>query len=102
MKRNVFDIARARTNSEIRNIAYNSILADIRPFIDEIDIWCQTSALDLAMNGVWREFIQNQPKGSLRGFDPEELGDCGDPLVVMLVNLYEQLLELRLAIDERL
>lgn len=101
MKRNVFDIARARADCAGRNADYNRILADIRPFIDEIDTWCQMSALDLALAGVWREWSREQPEDFQLGFDPVELGDCGDPLIVMLVRLYEQLLALRLAIDER-
>ncbi len=67
--------------------------------LDEFDIWVQTSALNLAMMGPWKEWGDSKVMDSMVRFDPEALGDCGDPYVKMLVGLYEQILELRLAIE---
>ncbi len=99
MKGNVINIARAREENANRSEAYRKELQELLVMLDQFDLMVQTSALNLAMTGPWKEWGDAQPVESLVGFDPEELGDCGDPYIKMLVRLYEQILELRLAIE---
>ena len=99
MKGNVIDIARALEENANRSEAYRKELQEMLVMLDEFDIWVQTSALNLAMTGPWKEWGDARPVDSLVGFDPEALGESGDPCVKMLVGLYEQILELRLAIE---
>ncbi len=101
MKQNVVDIARARAANAGRTEAYRKELKELLEMLDQFDLMVQSSALNLAMTGPWKEWGDAQPVESLVGFDPEELGDCGDPYIKMLVGLYEQILELRLAIEGR-
>jgi len=99
MKGNVIDIARAREANANSSEAYRKELQDILVMLDEFDIMVQSSALNLAMTGPWKEWSDAQVVDSMVRFDPQALGDCGDPYVKMLVDLYEGILELRLAIE---
>jgi hypothetical protein len=99
MRKNVVDIAHARTAIESRSEAYRKELQEMLVMLDEFDIWVQSSALNLAMTGPWKEWSDAQVVDSMVRFDPEALEDCGDPYVKMLVDLYEGILELRLAIE---
>ncbi len=98
---NVISIARTRALHTRRTEAYEAQLGEIREFIDGLDLWFQSKALNLAMEGPWKEWSDEQPHGSMVAFDEEALGDCGDPLVLMLLGLYERVFELIRAIDKR-
>lgn len=59
--------------------------------LEEVSADLIQSAIDLAVAGVWRDWDKDMPEGSVFEFDPEMLLECGDPVVVGVMRVWETL-----------
>ena len=71
-------------------VAYERSVAEAEELIEEMTDDLFTAAVNIAMNGPWREWNESVPEGTEVELNSEMLKDSGDDRVVAIIDLMYQ------------